>query len=491
MRRPGPILITATGNKRPRRARNEAARQAASRAKEERRAAAAAETRLPSPPAQARVWGRLGADGMWGPLEFRLPPHETSVMRAGGLNPILACNGTGLDAAPVIGRTDTGAVVRFDPWEAYQARLVTSTGMLVMGLMGSGKSMCAKTLAMRLIATGRRVITLGDPKGEWVPLADWLNLGRAGDAQVVAPGRAGTRLNPLDAGAPDPTLGRAQWAQAVAASRANRVRAVVSILRGGARFTVAEENALTVALEEVLARTGEPTLRQVHEHLDAPSPALVSICGTDAPRELALALRLLTAGPLAGMFDSASTVRLDPAAALTVVDTSTLAFSEARIRAIASECVTGWVTAALRSRDGDFRLVVSEEGWEDFRDPFRVAGMDEILRMSGHWGCSLLMIFHELSDADMFGDAGSAHRNQVKGLASKCETQIIYRCSRRERTVVTDLLGLSDMEGELITSALTQGWGWWRIGAALRLCVRPEVTPNAYQAFNTDKGRRG
>jgi hypothetical protein len=412
-------------------------------------------------------------------------------MRAGGLNPILACNGTGLDSAPVIGRTDTGGVVRFDPWDAYRSGLVSSTGILVMGLMGSGKSMCAKTIALRLIAAGRRAIVLGDPKGEWVPLADWLNQGRNGDAQVVAPGKPGVRVNPLDAGSRDPSIGESQWVQAVSAARATRVRAVISILRGGQPFTTTEENCLTVAMEELAARTGAPTLRDVYDQLETPSADMKSICGGQAPHELALALRLLMTGPLAGAFDGQSTVKLNPWAGLTVVDTSTLAFSEARTRAIASECVTGWVTAALRARDGAFRVVISEEGWEDFRDPYRVAGMDEILRMSGHWGCALLMIFHELSDADMFGDAGSAHRNQLRGLLSKCETQIIYRCSQRERPVVADLLGLSEMEAELIVSGLPQGWGWWRIGSGLRLCVRPEMTRFAYQVFNTDKGRKG
>jgi hypothetical protein len=380
----------------------------------------------------------------------------------------------------------------YDPWDAYAAKLTSSTGILVLGLMGAGKSMCAKCLAMRLIAAGRRVIVQGDPKGEWTPLAGWISQDHPGQAQIIAPGiRTTTTLNPLDAGTVDRSLGETQWAAAVAGARSTRIRAIISILRGGQPFTMTEENALLIALERVAARTSQPTLRDVYDELEKPSDDMTFRCGGEAPRQLALTLRLLMAGPLAGVFDGQSTVKLNPSAALTVVDTSTLAFAEPRVRAIASECITGWVTSTLRSRDGQFRLLISEEGWEDVRDPYRVAGMDEVLRMSGHWSCSLMMILHELSDSEMFGEAGSAHRNRLRGLLSKCETQILYRCSAREKPVISELLRLSDMESEIITSSLPQGWGWWRIGSSLRLCVRPEVTPYAYEVFNTDRGRIG
>ena len=44
--------------------------------------------------------------------------------------------------------------------------------MLLAGVIGQGKSALAKSLAIRAIAAGRRVVVPGDPKGEWGVVAD-------------------------------------------------------------------------------------------------------------------------------------------------------------------------------------------------------------------------------------------------------------------------------------------------------------------------------
>jgi len=175
---------------------------------------------------------------------------------------------------------------------------------------------------------------------------------------------------------------------------------------------------------------------------------------------------------------------------MTVVDTSALLHATAEVRALASACIGAWVDSVLRSRDGRFRLVISEEGWAELRDPYIVAAMDERLRMAGEWRCSNWLIFHELEDMDQFGEEGSAQRHQVRGLISKSPIKIIYGQSATAVPNATELLKLNPDEAELLTT-LPQGVGLWRIGESAPVLVHPLLTSRAYELFNTDAGREG
>jgi hypothetical protein len=449
---------------------------------------------LPPPVGWTEKWGRFRS-GLWGPCEPGVPLHRVSMMRAGGLNPVLASGGTGLDS-PAWGITDKGTLFRYDPWDAYAAQLVTSTGMMVLGTMGGGKSYLCKVFALALMAIGRRVIVLEDPKSEWTPVADWLNMGPDRPADVIKLGPStGNRLNPLDAGVRDWTMSEELWLQQVQAARLAKLLTIVSILRSAQPFTAAEENTVTEALQrECVAHPATPTIRGVWDQLDLMRSASVRaqdpLIG-EAAEQLWLTFRLLTAGPTAGMFDLPSTVRLDPAAALTVLDTAALAGSQPRVKAIASECTTGWVTATLRSRDGAWRLLIAEEAWEALSDPYRVAGMDEMLRLSGHWRCALMLVTHQLSDATRYADLGSAHRGMMEGLFSLLQTQIIFASSETEASTIATQLGLTDQERRIIVGELQQGWALWRIGSQLRVKAKAYATPHARMVADTSIDRAG
>src|SRR5690606_26566494 len=110
-----------------------------------------------------------------------------------------------------------------------------------------------------------------------------------------------------------------EWAATVAARRATMLRAVVSVLRGGAPFTEREEAALDLALADISAGRVEGTLTGVYRALADPSAELAGVCGADAPATLALVLRRVVHGSLAGMFETHSSVDLDQSAPMTVV----------------------------------------------------------------------------------------------------------------------------------------------------------------------------
>jgi hypothetical protein len=433
-------------------------------------------------------WGKLARSGLWGPDAPAVPVHEVSTARAGGLNLLMAPSGTGLRDAPIIGQDASAVWFQWDPWRAYTAGLVSSQGIVLFGLMGMGKSMCAKTIAGRLMAApwNRKVVVLSDPKGEWVPVADWCS----GQVVSVGPG-SGNVINPLDSPSPPYGIPDSGWVDQVQSSRLDRLRAIVSILRGGKPFTEREEVGLGRALGQAVSQTtAQPTLGMVFEQLDQPSNELVGLVGLETCEVLALTLRRVVEGSLGGMFNGQTSFSMHASAPLTVFDSSALFAADKVTKAIVNECVTGWLIGVLRSGDGEYRLLIAEEGWEAFSDEHRVAGMDEILRMSGQWRCALMLIFHEMSDADQFGGQGSAHRARLSGVLSKAETQIVYKCSTREAARVGELLNLRDNEREMIT-VLPQGVGLWRLGQQFSAVVHPQVTEQAYKVYNTDRGRVG
>ncbi len=433
----------------------------------------------------SKWWGKLTTGAMWGPVTPRTPMHEVSTARIGVATPFLASSAGNL-AGPVIGiDAGAGTVFRFDPWSAYRAGLVTSPGVVVFGKMGTGKSTCVKTVALRLVHAGRHVIVQNDPKGEWAPIARALG----GPVLRIDPA-GGAVLNPLESGVRPEGQDEEEWNSTVAARRATMLRAVVSVLRSGARFTEREEAALDLVLADITQGRVEATLTGVYEALANPTVELVGVCGTEAPSTLALVLRRVVHGSLAGMFEKHSSVELDQSAPMTVVDTSALLHATAEVRALASACIGAWVDSVLRSRDGRFRLVISEEGWAELRDPYIVAAMDERLRMAGEWRCSNWLIFHELEDMDQFGEEGSAQRHQVRGLISKSPIKIIYGQSATAVPNATALLKLNPDEAELLTT-LPQGVGLWRIGESAPVLVHPLLTQRAYELFNTDAGREG
>lgn len=430
-----------------------------------------------------RWWGRIGKQAMWGPPGVKTPLHETSTARIGVLTPFVAGSSANIPG-PAIGiDTHSGAVFCFDPWGAYAAGLVTSPGVVVFGIMGSGKSMCVKTVIVRLIKAGRHVIVQSDPKGEWAPI------GYAVGGVVIRPG-VGTVINPLDEGRRPGDVDPQQWQRVVEDRRGNALRSIVAILRPGKALDEFEQTTIDTAVTAMSAHAVGATIRDLVAFLTDPPADLVQLVGPDAPRVLSLMFGRLVTGPMSGMFDGPSTVALDPDSPMTVVDTSSMRHAAPEVRAVATACISSWIDATLRSRDGRFRVVVSEEGWDELRNPYQVAAMDERLRMAGDWRVSSWLIFHELADQSMFGESDSAHRNQVAGIISKSPIKIIYNQSAESLPLFKEMIRPTPAELDLVTR-LPQSVGLWRIGAHTPVLVHPLVPPLAYEKFNTDEGRAG
>ncbi|MBW4079768.1 MAG: DUF87 domain-containing protein, partial [Acidobacteria bacterium] len=77
--------------------------------------------------------------------------------------------GTGLVGEP-LGHALRGAQFVFDPFDAYEAGIVSNPNMIVAGSIGVGKSTVVKMLLERALVRGRKVVVI-DPKGEYGALA--------------------------------------------------------------------------------------------------------------------------------------------------------------------------------------------------------------------------------------------------------------------------------------------------------------------------------
>lgn len=439
-----------------------------------------------------RGWGT----GFAASCRFAHPMHATGMIQAGVLDPLLTAGRPSL-AGPVIGiDAVTGIPFCYDAWSGYRSGLVTSVNGLVAGLMGSGKSMCLKTLAVREMAYGRSVVIEGDPKGEWARLAD------AVGGQRVSAGQ-GRYLNPLDGGARPASVSDERWRRLLVDLR---TRALKSVIMAISPTTGGSSDASWPAKQAVLDRLvivstdqeEQPTITTMVRRL---SSAWWQVAGLplglteqgaqDASRQLLLILNRLVDGPLSGSFEKESTVSVDATNPMIVFDTGSVADTDEVRKAVYTAAMSAAIDRICYSHDGRFRLVIAEEGWDLLRNPALVDGWDARMRLSGDLGVSNWMLVHELSDLDAYAEQGSQQRNLINGILTKSQTMILYRQSPSSVSVLRSLVpSLTDEEAANV-SHLSQGVGLWRIGESIRQLVYPLMSQEAYRVFNTDSGRAG
>jgi type IV secretory pathway VirB4 component len=410
--------------------------------------------------AGGRRWGRLP-----------VPTHRASSATLAGAYPFLAPEPS-LIGAPVGVDALTGEAFCFDPWALYAAGTLTNPNVALAGVIGSGKSALAKSLTVRAIATGRRAYVPGDPKGEWAPVAEQVG----GVVLRLGPGLP-ARLNPLDAAAPDTVLA-----------------AVAETLLARA-LRPAERSALDAAIASTRA---QPVVGDVVAALIEPDPARARADGVALAdrvadgRDLAHALRRLTRGDLAGMFDAPSTLTLDPDAPMVVIDLSALGADDTAV-AVAMTCTAAWLESALAQSSasaeiGTGRWVVYDEAWRLLRAPALIRRMQAQWKLARAHGIANLLVLHRLSDLDAVGASGSEARALAAGLLADCSTRVVYRQESDQLTGTEIALGLTDTERALLPS-LPRGCGLWKLPGSSRV-VHHRLHADEFAVYDTDAAMR-
>jgi hypothetical protein len=389
----------------------------------------------------------------------------------------------------VIGDDLLGGSFVFDPFELYAQGVVSNPNMVVFGQIGRGKSAFVKTFLWRQAVFGRRSWVV-DPKGEYGDLA------AAWGCRPVAlrPGGA-VRLNPLDPG-PEHEGGVIDGEGSTARRQMELLTSLASACLGR-NLLPRERAALGAALATAAARAGVPTVPRVVEAMLSPTADSAASLRTELRdlledgRDVALELRRLVHGDLAGMFDGPTTPGLDLSAPLVVLDLSALYTSAAL--GILMACATAWLQAALArtasaggGSDGWSRqlFLVVDESWAILSNLGVARWLQSSWKLSRAFGVSNVAILHRVTDLHSVGASDSEQVALAKGLLADSETRVVYAQSPGELAVASDLLSLSSTEAALLPQ-LRRGVALWKVGQGSFL-VQHRLSNLERSLVNTD-----
>lgn len=388
-----------------------------------------------------------------GPVVKTPPAHRATTAHLQAAYPFVTEAGLG-SRGVYIGRDLLGGSFCFDPWELYGQGALTNPNMVVVGQIGRGKSTFVKSLVWRLQVFGRRAWIV-DPKGEYRPLA----VAAGGLPIRVAPGGP-VRLNPLETPAVMP---------AETVRRQGELLGSIVASSLGRDLAPAERAAADLAVRAAAVPGGPPpTLPVVVDALLRPTAESAAAVHTDVAtlaadgRQVALELRRLVEGDLAGMFDGATSVGMDLGGPLVVLDLSALYSSPAL--GVLMTCATAWLQAVLGAPDGVKRVVVVDEAWAILHNLGIARWMQAGFKLSRALGVANVAVVHRLSDLRAVGAAGSEQQRLAEGLLSDSETRVIFAQPPSEVDGAAELFGLTSTEADLLPQ-LPRGVALWKVGA--------------------------
>jgi hypothetical protein len=434
----------------------------------------------------------------------RLPAHQVTTRNLGAAYPFIAEAGLG-QRGVLIGDDLLGGSFVFDPFELYAAGVVSNPNLVVFGQIGRGKSSFVKSFLWRQAVFGRRAWVV-DPKGEYGDLADAWGVRPV----TLRPGGA-VRLNPLD---PGPEDERSPGPGPDASDR-RRMELLASLASAclGRSLAPRERAALGAALLGVTSGVPVPTVPMVVEALLTPSEDAAKSLRTTSRdlledgRDVALELRRLVHGDLAGMFDGPTTPGLDLSAPLVVLDLSALYTSTAL--GVLMACATAWLQAALartataatlssssegeglpavRTGQGRFFLVV-DEAWAILSNLGVARWLQSSWKLSRAFGVSNVAVLHRVSDLRSVGASDSEQVALAQGLLADSETRVVYAQSPGELEAAAELLSLSATEADLLPQ-LRRGIGLWKVGQRSFL-VRHRLSAMERRMVDTDAAMTG
>jgi hypothetical protein len=421
--------------------------------------------------------------------KLRLPRHRGTTAHVCSVYPYSVAAGFGHRGVYV--GTDLltgGGGFCWDPFEAYDQRLTTNPNTWVLGEPGNGKSALVKTLLYRMAGIWggdrRRFVAICDPKGEYVGLAGALGL----PIVRLAPGGT-TRLNPLD---PGPATDADDLERRVLHQVAMVNALVATIL---ARPLDPLEDALTFAAVDHLARhCTEPTLADVARLLTDP-PANVAERVNRPVAQLArdgetivYALDKLLTRSLRGMFDGASTLRIDWDGPGVVLDLSAVHHDPDALPLV-MVAATAWLQALMASGTRRQRVQVLDEAWCLLGTRHTAAYLQSCWKLGRTYGVANVAIAHRPSDLAAQADDGTATAKIAAGLLADTATKVVLRQAPDQLGPAADLLGLTPAERGVV-GHLVRGRALWKVGAHTAV-VQHHLAPRESQMCDTDESMRG
>jgi len=386
-------------------------------------------------------------------------------------------------AGVLIGHDAYGASFVYDPWTLYEAGHVTGPNMVVVGIIGRGKSALLKSYLYRQRVFGREAWVV-DPKGEFRALAEAFGC----EPISLRPGGE-MRLNPL--------------------TRRGGSHGQQSLLRSVAQAALArplkpeEDAGLRVGLARADrdALAAEPTLPDVVEALLKPDAEMARTLVTSEAelaagcREAALALQRLCEGDLRGMFDGQTSSGIDLDASCVVIDLS--AVSDSQAMGILMTCATAWQRGIVLDRKrrseqrgeiGAKQILLLDEAWRATSHVGITDYLQQSFKLSRDLGVQNVIVLHRLSDLAAAGAAGSRERTIAEGLLADAETKVVLAQTPDELEQIGQSLALTKPELELVPD-LARGEALWQIGQRT-FYVRHTLSRFEWPLIDTDARMR-
>lgn len=382
--------------------------------------------------------------------------------------------------------TAGGASFVWDPFEAYDAGLVTNPNVWVMGEPGNAKSSLVKSYLYRQAAVygPARWTAVCDPKGEYLPLAEALGF----DVVRLAPGGP-ARINPLDGDAAADTERADQ-----AGRRAEMVAALVATTLERPLSAV-EDAVLWAAVEQATRRrrsTPSPTLADVASLLREPTAQMAERChkGVDelvrAAEPVFFELDRLLHRSLRGMFDGESTVRVDWDGPGMVLDLSAV-HTDRHALPLVMAAAHGWLNERMATRTGRQWVQVLDEAYWLLGNLRMARYLQSSWKLGRSYGVANIAVAHRPSDLAAQADDGSATAKIAAGLLADTATKVVFRQAPGEVAGAGgELLGLREVEREVVRR-LVRGRALWRIGE--RTAVVAHVVGSAEERLVDTDGR--
>ena len=319
---------------------------------------------LPTPQGYVvRRSARKARRGWYAPLAA---PALTSTRQAEILN-------TGLVAAPtdaygiLLGRDRlSNTPVAHDPFTAYERGTITSPAVVIIGVVGAGKSALLKTVYVLrpLIMRGRRAVVMDrkDRGGEGEYCQTSRQLGAEPLRMVL--GGGGTTLNILD-----PVV----LAGSGVAGQARLLIALAELANGGEGLDKWEKAALRAAHAAALRQAEADRVVPLLEHLlgqlgrTHPEFAEYSPKARERIHQAGLGVRHLLSAllcdELSGLFDGPTSRDVRLAERLTVFDVSQLPDDGPAVSMVMA-VANVWLLGTLRHQRGLRTNFIAEEGWD-------------------------------------------------------------------------------------------------------------------------------
>jgi hypothetical protein len=436
---------------------------------------------------KARIQPWLGALGFGAGL--RLPRHRSTTAQIGAIYPFYASEGLGSRGVYLGDDLSAGGTAWcYDPFQLYTDRVITSPNVLVLGMVGSGKSSAVKTYLYRsigLLGSGKRPRWCGilDPKGEYEPLADALGLSRL----ALYPGGRIT-LNPLDPGPFELTTDELRR------QRTEVLEALSSaVLR---RELKAAEEAVLSWVADIIGRRSdlpEPTLQDVIDLLFTPTEEMVARAQADEARSLAressevrYGLSKLLDGPLRGMFDGKTNVKVNWQGRGVVIDLSSVHANPEALTVVMIAAM-GWfrsLLAAPKTPDMPHRVQVWEEIWALLGQERTARYFQACQKLARDYGVSNIAVAHRIADLRAQADDGSASAKIATGMLADTETRILFRQSIDQVPEARQMIGLTNVEAQILPT-LGRGQALWQVGTH-RALVQHRIGADEWPIIDTD-----